>query len=287
MKLRRISIGAALLMLITTCGVTPAFAADPTECTARNSKGYCVEWDSGGHDATPSTSGQGGGSGAVVCYWLNLPTINDPAIFADYDLPYPPAGAEIQWQGWFCSDGSVQDRLQWVFAIPPRDLANQIRIRIEGTLAAPAVVASPPLGTPSIIGVPVFVSVSNWTGVVTDSGCGGGLCVTVTATPKLSFSPGESGSNPITCDGAGTKFNRAIPPATQAKTSGACAYSYKLRTGAQNRPAEWPGSVTVVWNIAWTATTGDAGTLPAVTRTLALPRGVQEVQTIVVGGDTP
>ena len=279
----------AVGMLAATCGAAPAFAGQPDGCTEWNSlAGYCVEWGNGGHGGSPGGGGNGGGgNGPVVCYWVNMPYTDDPTMFADWGLKYPEPGAVIQWQEWQCSDGSLQFNIRWVYSVPPVDTARNIRVRIEGQLDQPVIEASPPLGTPSIIGVPVFVAVSNWTGVVTDSGCGGGLCVTVTATPKLSFSPGESGSNSIACNGSGTKFNRSQPLPSQISQPGACVYTYKLRTSAAGRPAEWPGAVTVEWSISWTATSGDSGTLPSITRTSALPRGVQEVQTVVVGGNTP
>ena len=101
------------------------------------------------------------------------------------------------------------------------------------------------------------------------------------------FDPGEPGSTPRACTGSGTKFNRAIPPADQTKTPGACAHAYKMRTGAEGRPNEWPATATVKWSIAWTSTVGQVGVLPAVVRAVPIPRSVQEVQTVVVGGSTP
>jgi hypothetical protein len=38
--------------------------------------------------------------------------------------------------------------------------------------------------------------------------------------------------------------------------------------------------VTVVWALAWTATNGQAGTLPPVTRTTALDLDVQQAQAV-------
>jgi hypothetical protein len=287
MNVRRSVLAFLIGIVAVLPGTSRADAAKPGDCIRKDPiGGFCVEWQVDGGDSSPG--GNGGGNGPPpICYWQNVPLITDPTIYADYGLPYPPDGAVIQWQTWLCSDGRVTDNWRWVFTVPPVDLAWSVRVRIEGRLDQPVIDASPPLGTPSIIGVPVFVAVSNWTGVVTDSGCGGGLCVTVTATPKLSFSPGESGSNSIACNGSGTKFNRSLPVPTQVSQPGACVYTYKLRTSAAGRPAEWPGAVTVTWSIAWTATSGDSGTLPSITHTSALPRGVQEVQTVVVGGNTP
>ncbi len=147
--------------------------------------------------------------------------------------------------------------------------------------------SSPPLGTASILTVPVFISVANWSGVISESGCGGGICVTVTAAPLLTFDPGEPGSKSLACTGSGTKFNRLIPPIQQAIQQGACAHAYKMRTAVDGRPNGWPATATVTWSIAWTSTVGQTGVLPAVVRAVPIPRSVQEVQTVVVGGSTP
>jgi hypothetical protein len=284
---RRSIVAFAVGLLAVLGGARSATAGKPGECVTWDPFGaYCIEWTIDGHDGSPGDSGGGGGP-APICYWRNVGMIDDPTIFADYGLPYPPDGAVIQWQMWECSDGRVVDNWRWVFTVPPIDIAFGIRVRIAGRLGPPVVEASPPIGTPSILGVPVFVAVSNWTGVISESACGGGVCATVTATPSLNFSTGEPGGSTISCAGSGTKFDRSQPPSTQASAPGACAHVYKLRTAAEGRPAEWPGSVSVTWSISWTSTVGDSGVLPSITRTLALPRGVQEVQTVVVGGETP
>ena len=287
MNARRIAlamVAAALPMLV---GARAAHANDPTDCTKRDGQGFCIEWSVGGHHETPGGGDRGGSNGAVVCYWVDHAMINDPTIYADYGLQHPPDGAAIQWQFYECSDGSVQDNFRWVFTVPPTDTAANILVRIERGIGPPKVESSPPLGTASILTIPVFVSVANWSGVISESGCGGGICVTVTATPALTFDPGEPGSTPRICTGSGTKFNRSIPPAQQATAQGACAYAYKMRTGAEGRPNEWPATATVKWSIAWTSTIGQTGVLPPVVRAVPIPRSVQEVQTVVVGGSTP
>jgi hypothetical protein len=288
MKARRVAMALVAATLPMLIGARAANADDPGDCIKRNPKGFCIEWTVAGHQPTPSGGGSGGrNGGAAVCYWVNNPPITAPTIYADYGLAFPPSGVDIQWQYYACSDGSVPDNYRWIFAIPPADTAANILVRIERGLEPPRVESSPPLGTASILTVPVFVSVANWSGVVSESGCGGGICVTVTATPLLTFDPGEPGSTLQACSGSGTKFNRSLPPAQQATAPGACAHAYKMRTGAEGRPSEWPATATVRWSIAWTSTVGQSGVLPAVVRAVPIPRSVQEVQTVVVGGSTP
>src|SRR5690606_28229728 len=159
--------------------------------------------------------------------------------------------------------------------------------RIAGTLPEPAVESSPPQGVAAIVGLPVFVHVTNWTGVVTAQECAG-FCVTVSATPALTFHPGETGASAVDCAGAGTVYEPgAAAPDEQAAGEGACTHRYALRTGIPERPHAWSGSVSVTWTITWTATNGASGTLPSVTRTTVLERSVEEGQAVVNGGITP
>jgi len=212
----------------------------------------------------------------------------DPTIWVDFGLAPPPEGVTVVWQSWECSDGSGVLNIRWIIPSTPANLAASVRGRLLGVLPQPSLDSSPPVGTAAIVGVPVFVDVTNWTGVVTQAECAGGMCVTVTATPTLRFTPGETGSSSVRCAGSGSRYDPDGDSADdQASEDGACAYEYRLRTGEQGRPSAWPGSVSVTWTISWTASTGASGSLPAVTRTTLLPRAVNEVQTVVVGGETP
>ncbi len=291
-------VGHTLASIATVLGAvflcpTSASAApgDPgvRECVEVDSQGYCVEWEV----PTPGNPTTGGGRGTtdqVVCYWVMIPDdlATDPTIWVDFGLARPPEGVQIVWQEWECSDGSVQFNFRWVPAATPGNLAALVRGQLLGTLPQPSVGSSPPVGTASIVGIPVFVEVTNWAGVVNESACAGGLCVTVTATPALTFTPGETGSSTVACAGSGSRYDPGGGPLEdQASAAGACAHAYRLRTGASGRPAAWDGSVSVTWTIAWTASTGATGSLPSVTRSTALPRAVEEVQTVVVGGTTP
>lgn len=195
-------LGAVILLPVV------ADAADVGECAVVDSQGYCVEWDV----PTPGNPGRGGGGprppDEVVCYWVTIPEdlAEDPTIWVDFGLETPPEGVEVVWQEWECSDGSTQFDFRWVPATTPANLATLARGRLVGSLPQPSVASSPPVGTASIVGVPAFVEVTNWTGLVTESECAGGLCVTVAATPALSFSPGETGSAPVACAGSGSRY---------------------------------------------------------------------------------
>lgn len=283
----------AATALLVAAGVLymagPADASEPGQCVNYSPLGYCIDWDVPTPGGPPAGGGGGGSTDEVVCYWVTIPDdlSEDPTIWFDFDLTPPPEGVTVVWQSWECSDGSATFAFRWVIPATPANLAALARGQVMGLMPQPSINSSPPVGTASIVEVPVFVEVTNWTGVITDSECAGGLCVTVTATPQLTFTPAEAGSSPVTCAGSGTRYDPdGAPIEQQASADGACAYAYRLRTGVEGRPTHWPGSVSVTWTISWTATTGASGSLPAVTRTTSLPRAVREVQTVVVRGET-
>lgn len=286
----RIAVG--LLVVVAVLGVAGQAAASesPGQCVNYSPLGYCVDWDVPTPGGPPSGGGGGGGSGdEVVCYWITIPdpSAHDPSVFFDFGLAPPPSGAAVVWQALECSDGLPAVQLRWVIPLTPGDIAGNIRGEIVGLLPQPTINSSPPFGTASIVDVPVFVEVTNWTGNVVDSACAGGMCVTVTATPSLTFSPGEPGAGTVSCAGSGTRYDPDGPSMEeQASADGACTHAYRLRSGVEGRPGAWAGSVSVTWTISWTSSTGASGTLPAVTRTTQVPRAVREVQAVVVRGET-
>lgn len=269
----------------------PAAASGPGACVVYSPLGFCLEWETG----SPGTPGQPGGGGStapqpVTCYWVTSPRdlSTDPTIYVDYNISRPPEGVDVVWQVRHCSDGTILDEIRWIIPVTPEGLASNARGRLAGILPAPSVSTSPPIGTAAILGVPVFVEVTNWSGMVTESECGGGMCVTVTAAPALTFAPGAPGTDAFACADRGTTFvPGAGTPASQASAPGACAHAYAHRTGVEGRPEFWQGEVTVRWTITWTASTGASGSLPAVVRSTSVPRAVEEVQTVVVGGGVP
>lgn len=267
-----------------------ADASAPGECIEYDEiGGFCIEWGTP-DDETPGTPGGSGGGPGPTCYWVRLDSDLgevDGTVFVDYGIAYPPEGVEVVWQVRECSDGTLVDDIRWVIPPNPGEIAAGIRGRIAGTLPAPTVASSPADGVAAIVGVPVFVQVTNWTGVVTAQECAG-FCVTVRATPSLTFTPGEVDAPAVACAGSGTAYAPdGPPPAEQAVADGACSHTYALRTGVPGRPSAWSGSVSVTWAITWSATTGASGTLASVTRSTDLPRPVEEVQTVVNGGGTP
>jgi hypothetical protein len=163
-------------------------------------------------------------------------------------------------------------------------LAQVLYLRVRAEMQAPQLASDPPVASPAIVEVPVFVQVTNWQPPIVDSECDpvGGLCVTMTATPELSWRPGEPSAPQMACEAPGSRFDPSGPPAEeQATRPGACAWTYSMRTGTEGRPEAWPGQVGIDWSVSWSATDGDEGVFPGLQFTAAAPRAVNEVQTVV------
>jgi hypothetical protein len=171
--------------------------------------------------------------------------------------------------------------------VPPPSIAVALILyaRVQAQMEAPVLATNPPAGASAVVDLPVFVEVTNWQGPITDGECVLGVCADLTAVPSLEFDAGEPEASLVTCDPPGSRFDLARGTAVaQASVPGACAYSYRERTGVAGRPGEWPGVVTVRWAVSWTSNVGDppaSGTFPDLTFSTASPRVVDEVQTVV------
>jgi hypothetical protein len=301
---RRVKAAAAIVVGMSLSAVLPSGevgAAPGGECDIPNGSDFCVDDGSEvpGQPAAPAAhpegrSSEGGGDRGPRCTWRQDGVVGpaggvDGGPFLEVAGTKSP-GAELQAE---VCDGVYTGRVRGVPAgtpapapaLPaPELLASIVRVRLEGSLPEPTVASTPAPGVAALVGYPSFVSVTNWTGVVTEGECDptGLLCVTVTATPALRFSPGEPDSPVLECAGPGVPFDPAGDPFEQAAAAEACAHPYRLRTGVDGRPGEWPGEVTVVWELAWSSTSGARGPLAPVEKSAPVPRAVNEVQTVVV-----
>jgi hypothetical protein len=165
----------------------------------------------------------------------------------------------------------------------PGVVATLVLARVKAEMVAPSLGSDPPPGVAAVVNTPVFVEVTNWQPEIVDRDCVLGVCVTMTATPGLVFDPGD-GSEVVSCEPPGSRYDPALPLVEQAQ--GACAHVYRLRTGAEGRPSEWPGLVTVTWNVSWTSNVGASGTYGPLSFSTGLPRAVEEVSTVVVEGSS-
>jgi len=283
-----VTVGSTLVILGITEG--PAWAGDVTTCPPAAGNDYCIGSQTQTRPTRPTGTARPTGSASqpAACGWS---TVTEAEAASHVDTP-PPAGADVTWQAW-CIDAASAGATyggpyRWVVADAPptpAEIAAGLYQQIQGRMPYPVVATNPPLGMPSVVEVPVFVSVTNWQPTISVTDSVTGIPVTVTATPQLLFKPGEPGAGTKSCTGPGRRYEPGGGDLwDQARASGACAHVYLQRTGVDGRPGEWPGVVTVRWSITWSAADGSGGSFPAVDRATAVPRAVEEVQTVVVSG---
>jgi hypothetical protein len=146
----------------------------------------------------------------------------------------------------------------------------------ELTLALPVVASSPPRGGVQLVGIPVWFWVENYEASATTATIPG-LSATLTATPattRVAISGGppraRGDRTTLDCHGPGTPW---VTGRYRPRASSDCSHLF-----------EWNGTfavdVTVDWNLTWTATNGEAGTLPTVSRTTTFALTIQEAQAL-------
>lgn len=132
-------------------------------------------------------------------------------------------------------------------------------------LEPPAIGLSPPAGSFQLVGLPTYLAVGDAWATVSETATVGAVSSTVTATPtQVEWDPGD-GSAAVVCDGPGSV---AEPD---------CTHTY----GHSTRGAPITLTATITWEVAWTATTGEGGVLPGVTRTSSVDVVVQEAQAVI------
>ena len=152
-----------------------------------------------------------------------------------------------------CPDQAPRIQYRWFDEVPAlRALA--IRARESLLLPLPAPRFSPPAATArTLVGVGTWfwVPAEDWTAVEATA-VAGNVSVTATATPVLlRFDPGD-GSRALTCTGPGTPWVEGA--------ESTCAYTYAW-VSAHHPDGRWPASVSIDWEVTWSASTGQSGIL--------------------------
>jgi hypothetical protein len=270
-----------------------AVTAAPADCVKTDVNGTCIP---GTPASDPAPTGQpvrGGGppgpAGHPLCSWVSTP----PTSTLRQMFPEAPPDAVFQVMDCGVFDIRAGINMRWVPpgtpAAPapptPGAVAQLVLARVKLEMVAPELASDPPVGVSAVVNTPVFVEVTNWQPQIEDGECVLGVCVTMTATPTLSFDPGD-GSGSMVCDPPGSRYvPGGAPLADQAV--GACAHAYLQRTGVEGRPAEWPGSVSVTWDVSWSLVGGGAsGSYDPLVFTTPFARAVEEVSAVVVDGST-
>ncbi|EDY49254.1 hypothetical protein [Streptomyces clavuligerus] len=149
------------------------------------------------------------------------------------------------------------------------ELAQQAfaRMRLDGAKIGSA----PPAGAKGLVGLPVWLwtaqSPQTW-GPQTMTASAGGLSVTVTAKVKnIAWVMGDGTT--VTCTKPGTPYRKSFGNADSPD----CGHRY-TKVGAYTVTA------TSTWAVDWTATNGEAGTLPDTTRNSSTAARIGELQVV-------
>ncbi len=243
--------------------------------------------------ATTGTGPSGGGSSSSndddgsACEWT------EESPYAQSLWDWLGAGEpDGRWYDVTCSDGSSYLAVY----VPPASGSVPPAVALAGSLARMAS-SRLQLPTPTVghsPDGPALVNLATWLWVepgswrVLRQGTSAGpVSVEVVATPmSTTWDPGD-GSEPFTCAGPGTPYDRSRPESVQSTD---CSYTYRRSSAEQ--PQTGPGendrfftvTVTTRWRVTWTGTGGSGGTLPVLTRSSSFPLAVAQRQTVVTGG---
>lgn len=163
-------------------------------------------------------------------------------------------------------------------AVPAMPTTDQVlaSARSQLQLDLPDIATSPPRGGVQLVGIPVWFWIIDDEPVTTTATIPG-LSATLTATPKtthiaISGGTGDAAVDNVTieCPGGGTPWE---PGRYDDRASSDCSH-----------PFDWNGTftidATVEWDLAWTASNGQAGTLPGVPRTTTFTLTIQQGQAV-------
>jgi hypothetical protein len=160
---------------------------------------------------------------------------------------------------------------------PVIDIMTIVRqVYAEVPLALPVPHTSPPVDADQLVGFPVWMWVDEGVWRSFDASASvAGITVTVVATPKaLRWDMGDG--TVVSCAGPGTAW---VDGGDSGERSD-CSHIYQY-VSAHEPGGRYHASVTVTWSVAWTASTGEGGTLPDASRSAGFDMNVVERQAVV------
>jgi hypothetical protein len=252
------SLMAACLLSIALFAAAPVANADvtPTVPTATSS-GETLYLGLG-----PTARGQSGpGTGPSDCVWTLLSL---PGQTGTYDSYRDSAG--ILWQAWLRACSSVGNTTYWVPILPPSLVVPAWRDDLIKNIPKTEPVWSPLMPT-QYVSWPTYVWLDKdkTSNVILNVSVPSASATMTAKASKVVFNPGIA-ADAVTCKG--------IPHDRED-----CSYTYR-QTSKDEENLRYKASVSVTWDISWTATTGESGTLPSYIATFALPIAVAKIQTI-------
>jgi hypothetical protein len=161
---------------------------------------------------------------------------------------------------------------------PPSAVEIARDVYAEVPLVLPTVHTAPGVDATQLVGFPIWLWVDDsvWRDFEASASVSG-VQVTVVAQPKETIWDMGDG-NTVTC-GQGTPWQPDGPEEQYTD----CAHAYQFVSGDQPG-GRYAASVTMVWSVAWYASTGESGTLPDATRTTEFSLEVAQRQAVITYG---
>jgi hypothetical protein len=125
------------------------------------------------------------------------------------------------------------------------------------------------------VNLPTWLWVDNWAPVV-GTASSPALTVTVTARPRNVYWRMGDGSADEVC-GAGTPWNPALREEQQRSD---CTHTYK-RSSAHQPGQRYTAVASMTWEVTWTATNGESGSLGPAVRNETFQMRVTEGQAVI------
>lgn len=252
----------------------------------------------------PTSSGPGGGGGVIQCMWNGVTVVpcqypGQPDYYWDalvncwvgppLDLP-PDRAPATGWEYWLqCPQPDwtpTNDHIGvTTINLPnpppgkpdPTKLAQQAEAEL--VLRPPTITMAPMNGGSGLVGMPVWLSIATtnnqyWGQQTTPPVSVPGLSVTATAkTKSVTWDMGDGHTVP--CLNPGTPYSAS----DGLTASPDCPYIYRQPSGSK------PGGVytvtaTTTWEVTWSASTGQSGTLPDQTLTSTTTIKIGELQAV-------
>ena len=142
-------------------------------------------------------------------------------------------------------------------------------------LPLPGVHTSPSPGFDQLVNLPTWLWVDNWAPVV-GTASSPALTVTVTARPRNVYWRMGDGSPDKVC-GQGTPWNPAL---REEQQSSDCTHTYK-RSSARQPGQRYSAVASMTWEVTWTATNGESGSLGPAVRNQTFQMRVTEGQAVI------
>lgn len=158
---------------------------------------------------------------------------------------------------------------------PPRPAVVIARETAQRTnIPLPSIRTSPPVGRDQLVNLPTWVWVEDWN-ARRATATEGPLTVTVVASPRsVTWRMGDGAS--VVC-GAGTPWNSSLREEQQSTD---CSHTY-TRSSANQPDLLYQARATMTWDVTWSATNGESGSLGQANRSVDFTMRVAEGQAIV------